>query len=153
MSKRQGLPVDLTEEQIDEFGREMDAIYYETLESRGEKDRLYILRLIRIQRSMALFGRLTIYASLFLLPAWPHALAGWGTRPSSCGAGPHWRQMRGDRRQPRAVEVRGRPGQRVREERQHDVRPERPVEVHGQRLHRHGDGGDVAIAFVEEVAH
>ena len=52
MSKRQGLPVDLTEEQIDEFGREMDAIYYETLESRGEKDRLYILRLIRIQRSM-----------------------------------------------------------------------------------------------------
>ena len=53
MSKRQGLPVDLTEEQIDEFGREMDAIYYETLESRGEKDRLYILRLIRIQRSMA----------------------------------------------------------------------------------------------------
>ena len=79
MSKRQGLPVDLTEEQIDEFGREMDAIYYETLESRGEKDRLYILRLIRIQRSMALFGRLTIYASLFLLPAWPHALAGWGT--------------------------------------------------------------------------
>ncbi|KXJ48248.1 MAG: acyl-CoA desaturase [Alcanivorax sp.] len=79
MSKRQGLPVDLTEEQIDEFGREMDAIYYETLESRGEKDRLYILRLIRIQRSMALFGRLTIYGSLFLLPAWPHALAGWGT--------------------------------------------------------------------------
>ena len=79
MSKRQGLPVDLTEEQIDEFGREMDAIYHETLASRGEKDRLYILRLIRIQRSMALFGRLVIYASLFLLPAWPHALAGWGT--------------------------------------------------------------------------
>ena len=77
MSAKKALPVDLTDEQIDEFGREMDAIYYETLESRGEKDRLYILRLIRTQRTLALAGRLVIYASLFLLPAWPHALASW----------------------------------------------------------------------------
>ena len=79
MSTKGSLPVDLTEEQIDEFGREMDSIYHETMASRGEKDRLYILRLIRTQRSLALGGRLVIYASLFLLPAWPHALAGWGT--------------------------------------------------------------------------
>ncbi len=77
MSTKRPLPVDLTDEQIDEFGREMDATYHETLESRGEKDRLYILRLIRTQRAMALVGRLVIYASLFLLPAWGHALAGW----------------------------------------------------------------------------
>jgi len=77
MSKREPLPVDLTDEQLEEFGREMDEIYYETMASRGDKDRLYILRLIRTQRTMALVGRLIIYASLFLLPAWPHALAGW----------------------------------------------------------------------------
>ena len=58
MSKREPLPVDLTDEQLEEFGREMDEIYYETMASRGEKDRLYILRLIRTQRIMALTGRL-----------------------------------------------------------------------------------------------
>ena len=79
MATRQPLPVNLTEEQIEAFGRDMDAIYYETLASRGEKDRLYILRLIRTQRSMAFLGRMVIYASLFLLPAWGHALAGWAT--------------------------------------------------------------------------
>jgi len=78
MATKQPLPIKLTDEEIDAFGRDMDAIYYETLASRGEKDRLYILRLIRTQRSLALGGRLVIYAALFLLPAWPHALASWG---------------------------------------------------------------------------
>ena len=72
------LPVDLTDEEIEAFGRDMDAIYYETLESRGERDRLYILRLIRTQRTLAFSGRMLMYASLFLLPAWDHALASWG---------------------------------------------------------------------------
>ncbi len=76
-SKR--LPVNLTDEQIDEFGREVDAIYREAMDSRGEKDRLYIRRLIRTQRTMALSGRILIYLSLLLLPAFPHALAGWGS--------------------------------------------------------------------------
>ncbi len=79
MSKREPLPVDLTDEQLEEFGREMDEIYYETMADRGDKDRRYILRLIRTQRTMALAGRLIIYASLFLLPAWPYALASWGS--------------------------------------------------------------------------
>ncbi|SDX15299.1 fatty acid desaturase family protein [Marinobacter mobilis] len=79
MATAKPLPVNLTDEQIDEFGREMDAIYDEVMASRGEKDRLYILRLIRTQRSMAFVGRMIIYASLFLLPPWGHALAGWGT--------------------------------------------------------------------------
>ena len=87
MGNRKPLPVNLTDEQIDEFGREMDSIYYETLESRGDRDRLYILRLIRTQRSLALGGRLVIYASLFLLPAWPHAMAGWGTTLIVMGLG------------------------------------------------------------------
>ncbi len=71
------LPVHLTEAQMEEFGRELDAIRDEIFDSRGERDRQYILRLIRTQRSLALGGRIVIYASLFLLPAWGHALAGW----------------------------------------------------------------------------
>ena len=73
------LPVSLTPAQIEEFGRELDAIRDEVMESRGENDRRYILRLIKTQRSMALGGRVLIYAALFLLPAWGHALAGWGS--------------------------------------------------------------------------
>ncbi|WP_297792422.1 acyl-CoA desaturase [uncultured Marinobacter sp.] len=77
MTTKKPLPVDLTDEQIDEFGREMEAIYDDIMQSRGESDRQYILGLIRTQRSMALIGRLFMYAGLFFLPAWPHAMAGW----------------------------------------------------------------------------
>ncbi|MCC2636795.1 MAG: fatty acid desaturase protein [Moraxellaceae bacterium] len=71
------LPVSLNPQQIEEFGRELDAIRDEVLDSRGERDRKYILGLIRFQRSLALGGRLVIYAALFFLPAWGHALASW----------------------------------------------------------------------------
>lgn len=77
MTTAQPLPVDLSPEQIEAFGRDMDAIYYETLASRGDSDRRYILRLIKTQRSMALGGRVLIYAGLFFLPGWPHPLAHW----------------------------------------------------------------------------
>jgi len=73
------LPVGLNAAQIEEFGRELDAIRDEVMDSRGERDRRYILRLIKTQRSMALGGRVLIYAALFFLPAWDHALAGWGS--------------------------------------------------------------------------
>ncbi len=59
-------PVHLSAPAIEEFGRELDAIRDEVMESRGERDRRYILRLIRIQRSLALGGRLVIFASLAL---------------------------------------------------------------------------------------
>lgn len=72
------LPVDLSDAQIEEFGREMDAIYNEVMDSRGEKDRAYILKVIRTQRSMAVIGRIIIYAALFFIPAWGHAFASWG---------------------------------------------------------------------------
>ena len=73
-----GLPVPLSDAEVEEFGRELDAMRDEVMASRGERDRRYILRLIRTQRSLALGGRLVIYVSLFLLPGWGHALAGWG---------------------------------------------------------------------------
>jgi fatty acid desaturase len=71
------LPVDLTEAQIDEFGRELEAIREEVFDSRGERDRQYILKVIRTQRTLAVVGRFVIYAGLFFLPAWGHALASW----------------------------------------------------------------------------
>ena len=74
---RTGLPVNLTDEQIEEFGRELDAMRDEVLDSRGERDRRYILKVIKTQRSMALIGRGIIYAGLFFIPAWGHALASW----------------------------------------------------------------------------
>lgn len=71
------LPVALSPAQIEEFGRELDAIRDEVMDSRGDRDRQYILRLIKAQRSMALGGRVLIYAALFFLPAWGHAFASW----------------------------------------------------------------------------
>lgn len=69
------LPVGITAAQIEEFGRELDAIREEVIDSRGDSDRHYILKLIRTQRSLALAGRVVIYCSILLLPVWTHALA------------------------------------------------------------------------------
>src|SRR5690349_8781 len=71
------LPVHLSDAEIEEFGRELDAIRDEVMANRGERDRRYILRVIKTQRSLALLGRIVIYAGLFFLPGWGHALAGW----------------------------------------------------------------------------
>ena len=87
MATAKRLPVNLTDAQIDEFGREIDLIYDEAIASRGEKDRQYILNVIRTQRSMALGGRVIMYLGLFFVPAWPHALASWGVSLSIIGLG------------------------------------------------------------------
>ncbi len=50
----------LTAEEIDQLGRELDAIRAEIEESRGDSDAAYINRLIRIQRYLAVAGRLTL---------------------------------------------------------------------------------------------
>ena len=71
------LPVPLTAEQIEEFGRELEAMRDEIFDSRGEKDRQYILKVIRTQRTLAVVGRFVMYVALFFLPAWGHALASW----------------------------------------------------------------------------
>lgn len=73
------LPVPLNDDEIEEFGREVSAIYDEVKADLGERDARYIRRLIRIQRSMALGGRLVIFASLACLPTWGHALATWSS--------------------------------------------------------------------------
>jgi NADPH-dependent stearoyl-CoA 9-desaturase len=71
------IPAHLSPADIDAFGREIEAIRSEVMDSRGERDARYIYRLIKVQRSMALGGRLVIYASLAFLPQWGHALAAW----------------------------------------------------------------------------
>ena len=82
-----GLPIHLNEAEIEEFGRELDAIKDEVFASRGEHDRAYILAVIKAQRSLALGGRVLMYASLFFVPGWPHALAGWSAVFALLGLG------------------------------------------------------------------
>ena len=50
----------LTDEEIEQLGRELDELRAEIEESRGEKDAAYINRMIRIQRGLAVAGRLTL---------------------------------------------------------------------------------------------
>lgn len=72
------LPVGLNDEQIEAFGRELDAMREEVLDSRGERDRRYILRVIKVQRSLGVLGRALIFASILSLPVWAHAYASAG---------------------------------------------------------------------------
>ncbi|MGH8530984.1 MAG: fatty acid desaturase family protein [Nevskiales bacterium] len=69
--------VNLSDAQIEEFGREVDAIRDEVFDSRGERDRQYILKIIRTQRVLALGGRVVMFLSIWLLPAIGLPYAGW----------------------------------------------------------------------------
>ncbi len=53
---------------LDRFGGELDAIRQEVLDDRGERDRRYILRLIKVQRSLALGSRVLMLASCAFHP-------------------------------------------------------------------------------------
>ncbi|MEP6814182.1 MAG: acyl-CoA desaturase, partial [Marmoricola sp.] len=68
----------LTTEEVEELGRELDAIRAEVEESRGDDDAAYIYRMIKIQRRLAAAGRVTLFASLFP-PAWLAGTAMLGT--------------------------------------------------------------------------
>jgi linoleoyl-CoA desaturase len=73
-----GLPKHLSAEAIEEFGREVDAIRNEVMASRGERDRKYLLRLIRVQRSLDIGGRFVMIASVLFAPGAPWLRhAGW----------------------------------------------------------------------------
>ncbi len=72
-----GFPVHLSRAEIDELGREIDQISAEVKGYLGESDARYLRRLIKIQRSMALAGRLVLFAALAFLPRFGHALASW----------------------------------------------------------------------------
>ncbi len=64
----------LTDEEIEQLGRELDAIRTEIEESRGAADAAYINRMIRIQRGLAVAGRLTLmlgtHSKATRKPAW-----------------------------------------------------------------------------------
>jgi NADPH-dependent stearoyl-CoA 9-desaturase len=53
----------LTDEQVEELGRELDDLRTRIEESRGAADAAYINRMITIQRTLAAAGRITLFAS------------------------------------------------------------------------------------------
>jgi len=59
----------LTEDEVEQIGRELDALRKEIEESRGDADAAYINRMIRIQRGLATAGRVTLLFSN-KKPAW-----------------------------------------------------------------------------------
>ncbi|MCC5948171.1 MAG: acyl-CoA desaturase [Nitriliruptoraceae bacterium] len=59
----------LSEADIEQLGRELDAIRTRVMDSRGADDAAYIRKVIEVQRSMELVSRLVLLASLFP-PAW-----------------------------------------------------------------------------------
>jgi linoleoyl-CoA desaturase len=65
----------LTPEDIEQLGRELDAIRAEVIASRGADDAAYIRKLIKTQRSLELGSRVVLLASIFP-PAWLLGTAG-----------------------------------------------------------------------------
>ena len=59
----------LTPEQLDAFGKELDAIRTRVMADLGERDAAYIRTVIRAQRGLEIAGRGLLFAS-FLPPAW-----------------------------------------------------------------------------------
>jgi fatty acid desaturase len=66
---RSNISLTLSAEQLDDFGTEIEAIKQTALSQRGERDARYISRLVRIQRSLAVASRITIFTALPFLPA------------------------------------------------------------------------------------
>ena len=56
-------PGGLTPAQVDQLGRELDAIRQDVLDSRGERDAAYIRRVVRIQRTLELGSRAVLLRS------------------------------------------------------------------------------------------
>jgi NADPH-dependent stearoyl-CoA 9-desaturase len=59
----------LSPEQLDQIGRELDAIRERVLADRGEADVAYLRRVIRWQRGLAAAGRASLFLG-FLPPFW-----------------------------------------------------------------------------------
>ena len=59
----------LTDEQIEEIGREFDAIHDEIYEDLGDRDRRYIVSMIELHRRLAVLGRVLLLGAS-LRPAW-----------------------------------------------------------------------------------
>jgi len=70
MQKKEHNPVGhLSDEDVENLGRELDALRQRVLEERGEKDAAYIRRVIKTQPSLELGSRAVLLASMFP-PAW-----------------------------------------------------------------------------------
>ncbi len=65
----------LSAEDIEELGRELDAIRARVMDSRGADDAAYIRKVIEVQRTLELTSRIVLLASLFP-PAWLAGTAG-----------------------------------------------------------------------------
>jgi fatty acid desaturase len=61
--------IELTPEQLDAFGAELDAIRQRVIEDRGERDANYIRRVIKVQRGLEVSGRGLLFFGL-LPPTW-----------------------------------------------------------------------------------
>src|SRR3954447_5877403 len=59
----------LTDEQIEELGREFDAIHDEVFGELGDRDRRYITSMIEMHRRLVVMGRVCLFASR-RTPAW-----------------------------------------------------------------------------------
>ncbi len=64
----------LSPEQLERFGREMDAIRDQVMADVGERDAVYIRKVIRAQRSLEVAGRGLLFLG-FLPPAWVAGVA------------------------------------------------------------------------------
>jgi fatty acid desaturase len=71
------LPVHLDDAALEAFARAIDAIRTEVSADLGTRDENYIRRLVKIQRSLSIGGRVIILASLTCLPSWGLGGAGW----------------------------------------------------------------------------
>ena len=59
----------LTDEQIEELGKEFDAIHDEVYADLGDRDRRYITSIIKMHRQLVVGGRVVLFASRFR-PTW-----------------------------------------------------------------------------------
>lgn len=69
MERASGLPVWLDDEQVEAFGREIEAVRKKIVDSLGESDSRYIRRMIRTQRLLEAGGRGLLFFGI-LPPAW-----------------------------------------------------------------------------------
>lgn len=71
----------------EKIGHELDALRNQVMALRGSRDAAYIHRMIRWQRSLAVMGRVVMFASLAFHPSWAHSLAGWAPLIGGLGLG------------------------------------------------------------------
>jgi linoleoyl-CoA desaturase len=70
LTRKTTSPIDhLTPEDVEELGRELDAIRQSVLDSRGARDAAYIRRVVDVQRKLELGSRAVLLVSMFP-PAW-----------------------------------------------------------------------------------